>query len=364
MNRPIIPRHAVSVLVCAFIAGLSPPIWGQHALPPLIPVNVPHFTIPFEVGGSATAFREVELLVSKDRGRHWQSVARQPVESGKFAFRADSDGEYWFAFRTATFPGNTVPVGGHPQLRVLVNTATPEVVLPSQQTETGPLVPPKPERFRRENAPRPQPQPTQLTKEEELQAEELPKFSEPENARTIRDNEPAQFLAPKLPGFEFPKPAVHREGDLLEDVLRGMNSFMDVHPVITREIPSNPNNQHNPLPNPQSVPISPADVPAGSITDIRLLTPATTGSRVIVQWSTGNELWRDAQIDVLRSGTKEGQRVPIAINLQNSGEYWWYLSPEDTKPFYITVRIRSLYGGIREDVTQSEIQIDPRLASF
>ena len=367
MNRLIFPRYAVSVLVYAFFTGLSPQIWGQPALPPVIPVNVPNFTIPFEVGDGATAIREVELLVSKDRGRRWQSVARQPVESGKFAFRADSDGEYWFTFRMATSPGNAAPVSGHPQLRVLVNTANLAVELPSRQSDTGPLVPPKPEKFQKGNVQRPQPMP--LTEENETKAEELPKFSEskpsePKHVRTVSAEESAQFLAPKLPGFEFPKPATNWEGDLLEDVLRGMNSFLDVHPVIARGTPNNQNNQYNqykPTPSTSNVPLSSADAPVGSITGIALDAPKEEHPKIIVRWSTGNELWQDAHIDVLRSGAKEGQRVPIAINLSNSGEYWWYLSPEDMKPFYITVRIRSLYGGIREDVTQSEIKIDSRL---
>jgi hypothetical protein len=85
-----------------------------------------------------------------------------------------------------------------------------------------------------------------------------------------------------------------------------------------------------------------------------------TKPQIVVRWNTGNELWQDAQIDILRSATKEGQWTPIAINLPNSGEYWWFLSPEDLKPFYVAVQIRSLHGGIRLDTTQRVITIDPQ----
>jgi len=83
--------------------------------------------------------------------------------------------------------------------------------------------------------------------------------------------------------------------------------------------------------------------------------------QIVVRWHTGHEQqWGNAQIDILRSNTRGGQGTPIAINLRNSGEYWWYLSPEDLKPFYIVVRIRSLHGGTSVDVTQQQIAIDPQ----
>jgi hypothetical protein len=95
-----------------------------------------------------------------------------------------------------------------------------------------------------------------------------------------------------------------------------------------------------------------------------VLNTTTTGSQIVVRWNTGHGFWRDAQIDVLRGGTPEGPWSPIAINLPNSGEYWWFLTPEDLKPFYVAVRIRSVEGGIQQDVTKTVITIDPRLSQF
>jgi len=372
MNRTIFPRSVASWIFCAVLAGLSPSGLGQLTLPPLLPVGVPNFTIPFEIGGPADAIREVELFVSKDRGRRWDIVARQPVETGKFAFRADSDGEYWFAFRSVTPNGTTGSLTGHPELRVLVDTKNPVAFQPS---ESGPVVPPKPERFRPGGTPKPQPQQTELTKTDEPKAEE-PVATKPEpqakpntTLANINVESPAQILAPKFPGFDLPEPTTNREGDLLDDLLNGMSSFMDIQSTAARNTSGNQvaAAKPNPVSNVASVPNSPSpsvDAPAGSITRIDL-NNTDTRPQIVVRWGTGNELWRDAQVDVLRSGTpEEGQWSPIAINLPNSGEYWWYLSPEDLKPFYIAVRIRSLSGGSSVSVTQKKIEIDPRLAVF
>jgi hypothetical protein len=342
----------------------------------LIPVNVLDFTIPFEVGEAATSIREVELLVSKDRGKRWHSVARQPVETGKFAFRADSDGEYWFTFRTMTANGNAAPVNGQPQLRVMVNVGAPMIEMPSRQGDTGPLIPPKPERFRvgesksptnvnRENvnreAPTAPPQAVDFLKSS--LANEVEDGSPLTNAK-----EPTRFLAPKLPGYVPPDPAQKRGGDLLEELMSGMSPFIDVEPVPIRAPLGTPAAAARPNPVPTANAPgsgSVADSQVGSITGITLGPPASDKPQpqIVVRWDRGQELWRDAQIDILRRDTVEGPWTPIATNLPNNGEYWWYLTPEDLKPFYVAVRIRSVHGEVRVDTTQRVIEIDPKLSS-
>jgi len=319
---------------------------------------------------SANTIREVELFVSKDKGRRWTFVARQPVESKKFAFRADSDGEYWFAFRTAVAAGNAPPFSEPPQLRVLVDTARsePMVILPSQPSESGPLPPPKPERFRGENITRAQPKPTRLETAEEPESvvesvgSESP-TGELETASEQHDaEESVQFLAPRLPGFEPPEIGSTRERNLLEDLLSGMRPFLDVQPVeVSRTIASSPIAPAVPNRPSASAPSLPTDLPAGSIARIGLNSTAAK-PQIFVRWNPGHELWKDAQVDVFRSSTKEGPWIPIAINLSNSGEYWWFLTPEDMKPFYVAVRIRSLDSGTQMDVTHSAITIDPKLS--
>jgi len=375
-------RHAASWLfcswvVCALAFGLAPLSFGQQALPPLIPVNVPNFTIPFEIGGTSNSVREVELLVSKDRGRRWLAVARQPVESGKFAFRADSDGEYWFTFRTVTATGDVTPSNGQP-LRVQVKTNESAIVLPSQPSDSGPLTPPKPQRFRTGDEPKLPPQskqtvqPASNTTDEAESSESTTESVRTDPLRTDAER-PARILAPKLPGFEIPEPGRYREQNVLDDLLSGMSPFMDVQPALSRSTPplesiASKSNVAPAVPGPSQSSVqpprqSPVDLPAGGIAGITL-NPTEKGSQIVVRWNPGQGLWRDAQIDVLRSGAPEGPWAPIAINLPNSGEYWWFITPEDLKPFYVAVRIRSVEGGIQQDVTKSVITIDPRLSQF
>jgi hypothetical protein len=351
---------AASWFFCALIAGLSPCGFAQ-VLPPLYPVSVPNFTIPFEVGSgeSANAIREVELLVSKDRGKRWHSVARQPIEAEKFAFRADSDGEHWFAFRTITLNGNMSPMNGQPQLRVLVNTKDPTMAVSApQSSEPGRLTPPKPERFRNDNAPKPPLTPLQQTAPQQTPSQQTkddePIIDKPQPEKTNAEEPLLAIIGPELPGLELPEQGKNREGDILDELLSGMSPFLDVQPVaaltpLSRQVAVEKQNI-----------ATPAGVPAGGITSIDL-NDKEMPPQIIVRWNPGDALWQDAQIDILRSSTKEGQRIPIAINLRNDGEYWWFLSPEDLKPFYVTVRIRSLHG-IHSDVTHTAIEIEPRLA--
>jgi len=329
-----------TIICCALVAGLS--LWGfGQTLPPLTPVNVRNFTIPFEVGESTPAVRDVELLVSKDRGRRWHSAARQSVEAGKFIFQADAEGEYWFAFRTITVTGNTSPMNGLPQLRVLVNAQAPTVILPSQPSESGPLTPPKPMRFRDDHVLKPQ------------QSVQTGEMSIPTNA----EKSAPLMLGPRLPGLELPEEDKNHDADLLDNLLSGMSSFLDVHPVEIKSV-SAPQVAADKSGTTAFKPPT-VNAPAGSISGI-FLNQTATKPQVVVRWNVGPAPWHDAQIDVLRSSMKEGTPSPIAINLPNNGEYWWFLTPEDLKPFYVVVRIRSLSGGIHTDVTQMAITIDPQ----
>jgi hypothetical protein len=346
MNQTIcLFKSVVSWGFCALMIGFLPGVFGQ-TLPPLTQVNVSTFTIPFEVEESV--IREVELLVSKDRGRRWYSAGRQPVEAGKFTFQADSNGEYWFAFRTKTLAGNVSPMNGLPQLRVLVESANPMIVLSPQSSESGPLTPPRPMRFRDEQAPNPE-KSMQANRQMESQQPSLPP-----GTVSVHPEKPAPtMLGPRLPGLELPT-ETNRETDLLEDLLNGMSPFLDVQPVAIPSIPSNPvATDQSKIPSPALV----ANLSVGSITRIFLRGTAAR-PQIVVRWSTGDEPWKDAQIDILRSNTKEEQ--PIALNLPNNGEYWWFFTPEDLKPFHVVVRIRSLGVDIHTDITPQAITIDPQ----
>lgn len=136
--RPVVLPGFVFVLFSGLLfgQGATPP----SALPAPIPTNSRSFSIPFEVrpDHSADPAKDVELLVSKDRGTRWYSGGRLPVDGKRFDFKAEADGEYWFAFRTMTLSGATKQNhNGQAQIRVLVDATAPVLTLELQQRPSG-----------------------------------------------------------------------------------------------------------------------------------------------------------------------------------------------------------------------------------
>lgn len=107
------------------------------------------FAIPFQLETSRDPTWkpiEAQLYVSTDAGQHWRLYAKAPASQKRFTVRTGSDGEYWFAIRTADQSGQLRPrtING-PGLRVLVDTkspAPPQRNPPSQQVASRP---PRPE---------------------------------------------------------------------------------------------------------------------------------------------------------------------------------------------------------------------------
>ncbi len=95
------------------------------------------FTIPFSVPNPASA-AEVHLYVSADQGRTWQLYTREQPTSGKFQFRAQRDGEYWFASRTLYPQGYAQPpLPQRAELRVLIDTVSPHLDLTAEVGQAG-----------------------------------------------------------------------------------------------------------------------------------------------------------------------------------------------------------------------------------
>jgi hypothetical protein len=101
-------------------AALPEPIyWKQHL-----------FLIPYQWGSAAEpgAARAVWLFVSKDRGASWQKISEAKPDVKAFNYRAEGDGEYWFAVRTFDKQGRAWPQGAYqPELRVIVDTTLPRI---------------------------------------------------------------------------------------------------------------------------------------------------------------------------------------------------------------------------------------------
>jgi hypothetical protein len=117
-----VPFQAVqpAQAAAAPIVALPEPIyWKQHL-----------FLIPYQWGSAAEpgAARAVWLFVSKDRGASWQKISEAKPDVKAFNYRAEGDGEYWFAVRTFDKQGRAWPQGPYqPELRVIVDTTLPRI---------------------------------------------------------------------------------------------------------------------------------------------------------------------------------------------------------------------------------------------
>lgn len=120
------------------VAAAPPPIyWRQNLL-----------TVPYQWSTPAGEpnSKSVRLYVSKDRGANWKLVADGESRLLSFNYRAEADGEYWFALRTAEVREPQVSdVTGmqgalRPELKVIVDTTAPQIEsLTAQQIDAATL---------------------------------------------------------------------------------------------------------------------------------------------------------------------------------------------------------------------------------
>jgi hypothetical protein len=88
------------------------------------------FQIPYQWGSAAEpgAAQMVLLYVSKDRGNSWQKISEARPNVTSFNYRAEGEGEYWFAVRTLDHQGQSWPTGEFtPEIRVIVDTTMPQI---------------------------------------------------------------------------------------------------------------------------------------------------------------------------------------------------------------------------------------------
>ncbi|MDR2642926.1 MAG: hypothetical protein LBC74_09045 [Planctomycetaceae bacterium] len=438
-------------------------VFSQNTTP-VVMMNERIFSIPFQVLNNNSYDRtdEVELIVSKDRGTHWYSVGRKPIEAKFFVFETDSDGEYWFAFRTITASGSVKRSAiNSPQIRVLVNTSnltatqktnsqlqnynTPNTAnSKSHKITEGTIQPPKPIVFNKnpENIPdkkiiKNKTEQANSTsnnqknhKNQEKQLVNLPPLVSPKNKLLNINNDNIEETKSHITGtIELPDKLskTERRAKLLLSLFDNVaalfkNEIYDKNDVdkntgnkkvIAKKIDKNdvgntnisndimPVNNHNEKDNvaikdgpprelgivaksidsPSAVMATAAETVAKNYQQVRntnqnqnqeqnttrdivklritgvTMNVATEQYQIIVKWNSGDSAVSGKLVDVLRGESENGLWQPIAIGLPNNGEYWWYVSPEDKKPFYIKIRTRNSVEVICEDTTKSPITI-------
>ena len=364
---------------CLFLVGVTSAQERSSTVPGVspIPCNSRSFSIPFEVRneGVADPPKEIELLYSTDRGVRWFSFKRVPVDAGKFDFTASNDGEYWFIFRTITLSGliKSTSQSGQ-QLRVLVDTSSPNASISAD----GPVVP----TFKRQDSTAPSANVLRSAEDSSPKAPPEPPvvpITPPKPSRQVRNeatskkpsvadesvtptnpSSPPSLFSPfgEAVPVQQPSETIEKKRPTVDPLLAEMSRFY----TTSRETPLKqtvPTGNGSP-PGPSghdssSEPRVPGTISGVSLADVQ------QKPRVVVRWDIGDESWRTAHVDVLRGTSPQGPWFPIATNLPNSGEYWWFVTNDDFKPFYVSVRLRVLSGASTVDATRSPIRIDSTL---
>ncbi|MEX0613123.1 MAG: hypothetical protein WD229_13470, partial [Pirellulales bacterium] len=107
-----------------------PAVGAPPALPEPIYWKQDLFLVPYQWSSAAEAgaAQAVWLFLSKDLGVTWQKISEARPNVTSFNYRAEGDGEYWFAVRTLDKQGRAWPAGAYqPELRVIVDTTMPQI---------------------------------------------------------------------------------------------------------------------------------------------------------------------------------------------------------------------------------------------
>lgn len=96
------------------------------------------FAIPFSIHQNSPVPNDIILYASADLGATWDAYSRQPTSQKQFVFRAGRDGEYWFTSQLVA-AGLATPNPGTltPQLRVIVDTQPPRLMLEAKSEPNG-----------------------------------------------------------------------------------------------------------------------------------------------------------------------------------------------------------------------------------
>ncbi len=133
------------VAVCVSTAGAwqspQPGVATSQPQTAVIYTSRTAFRIPYQHDAREIArlgAKEIQLHVSQDQGQRWFHMQSVDAKTGRFDFRAESDGEYWFAVQTIDHQGQPHPGGElQPGLSVVVDTRKPLLKIDLSQPASG-----------------------------------------------------------------------------------------------------------------------------------------------------------------------------------------------------------------------------------
>ncbi|MFM2011954.1 MAG: hypothetical protein RLZZ396_738 [Planctomycetota bacterium] len=81
--------------------------------------------IPFQLSSVGTPPEVLELEVSEDAGKSWQSVAKADSKQRQFQFQTQRDGAYWFRVKSLDRSGQLIDQPGEP-MQIVIDSTKPD----------------------------------------------------------------------------------------------------------------------------------------------------------------------------------------------------------------------------------------------
>ncbi len=130
-------KTSLATRACCILLAMFTASQAEQPAPTVHTIRFRQFTIPFELQEDVTPPVTVQLHVSSDRGATWRLVESIDQLTGKFQFRADQDGTYWFCSLTLYPDGRKLPTRFAAEIEVRVDTTHPTIQITPQVGPDG-----------------------------------------------------------------------------------------------------------------------------------------------------------------------------------------------------------------------------------
>lgn len=111
-------------LTCTFALVGTALLAHQDACAQAIHWPKQELAIPFQLGSVGTPPELLELEVSDDAGKTWQSVAKADSKQRQFQFQTQRDGAYWFRVKSLDRSGQLIDQPGEP-MQIVIDSTKP-----------------------------------------------------------------------------------------------------------------------------------------------------------------------------------------------------------------------------------------------
>ncbi|MDO5580680.1 MAG: hypothetical protein Q4G69_06065 [Planctomycetia bacterium] len=368
-------------------------------VPATIPVLIHqrNFAIPFSIQtGAEDPPVAIELLYTFDAGKEWRSFGRVQAASPQrnFFFRAEKDGEYWFALRTF-FKSGKESASEAQKIKIQTAAENPQTAKASIPHSGSKKLPSKIDLVKSDTQKNSSKAPRKAPSTEKVKTfvKAAPKNSP--------DDPPLLMLPEDLPtSAKTKKEPVHSDdSELRKQKLLNManhsvqgpssktadgknypasgtfkNVSLESAVPAPASLPSNESKGSGPQKENKSPNKNPASkeqvsediVFPGKIKSISMGQTQSGEPTILIRWfrpeDAGEKNKKGGSITIERSESANGPWIPIVSNLDlDQKGYWWRATQMDTIPFHVrTVSVDS-YGKEWKDVLPQKLDLSSNL---